>query len=47
MYQPAGTAVDSGGDLFIADSGDNVIREVTPTAVSSSREPASRATGSR
>jgi hypothetical protein len=30
LYQPAGTAVDADGDLFIADSGDNVIREVTP-----------------
>ncbi|MYS19208.1 Sugar lactone lactonase YvrE [Streptomyces sp. DvalAA-14] len=33
MYQPAGTAVDADGDLFIADSGDNVVREVTPDGV--------------
>ncbi|MFC4035529.1 hypothetical protein ACFO3J_29265 [Streptomyces polygonati] len=33
MYQPAGTAVDADGDLFIADSGDNVVREVTPNGV--------------
>lgn len=30
LYQPGGTAVDARGDLFIADSGDNVIREITP-----------------
>ncbi|MFJ2954029.1 hypothetical protein [Streptomyces sp. NPDC087270] len=30
LYQPAGTAVDAGGDVFIADSGDNVVREITP-----------------
>ena len=30
LYQPSGTAVDSKGDVFIADSGDNVIREITP-----------------
>jgi NHL repeat-containing protein len=30
LYQPGGTAVDAKGDLFIADSGDNVIREITP-----------------
>jgi NHL repeat len=30
LFQPAGTAVDSAGDLFIADSGDNVVREITP-----------------
>ncbi|WP_143120498.1 NHL domain-containing protein [Actinacidiphila alni] len=30
LYQPGGTAVDTAGNLFIADSGDNVIREVTP-----------------
>ena len=29
LYHPGGSAVDSGGDVFIADSGDNVIREVT------------------
>src|SRR3984957_19285125 len=30
LYHPGGTAVDAKGDVFIADSGDNVIREVTP-----------------
>ena len=30
LYHPGGSAVDAKGDLFIADSGDNVIREVTP-----------------
>jgi sugar lactone lactonase YvrE len=30
LYQPGGTAVDAKGDLFIADTGDNVIREITP-----------------
>ena len=29
LYQPNGTALDAKGDLFIADSGDNAIREVT------------------
>lgn len=29
LYQPGGTAKDSAGDLFIADSGDDVIREIT------------------
>ena len=33
MYQPSGTAVDAHGDLFIADSGDNTVREVTPDGV--------------
>jgi DNA-binding beta-propeller fold protein YncE len=33
FYHPGGTAVDAKGDLFIADSGDNVIREVTPAGV--------------
>ncbi|WP_433890525.1 hypothetical protein [Streptomyces sp. CA-111067] len=33
LYQPAGTAVDSDGNLYIADSGDNVIREVTTDGV--------------
>ncbi|WUH89285.1 hypothetical protein OG900_03435 [Streptomyces sp. NBC_00433] len=33
LYQPAGTAVDAAGDLFIADSGDNVVREVTANGV--------------
>ena len=30
LYQPGGTAEDANGDIFIADSGDNVIREITP-----------------
>jgi sugar lactone lactonase YvrE len=30
LYQPNGTAVNAAGDLFIADSGDNVVRELTP-----------------
>jgi hypothetical protein len=29
LYQPGGTALDSHGNVFIADSGDNVIREIT------------------
>jgi NHL repeat len=29
LYHPGGTAEDAQGDLFIADSGDNVVREVT------------------
>jgi NHL repeat len=29
LYHPGGTAEDSKGDIFIADSGDNVIREIT------------------
>ncbi|WP_345630159.1 NHL domain-containing protein [Rugosimonospora acidiphila] len=30
LYQPNGTVVDAKGDMFIADSSDNVVREVTP-----------------
>ena len=30
LYVPAGVAVDSAGDLFIADTSNNVIREVNP-----------------
>jgi hypothetical protein len=33
LYQPAGTAEDASGDVFIADSGDNVVREITPDGV--------------
>ncbi len=33
LYHPGGTAADAKGDVFIADSGDNVVREVTPAGV--------------
>ena len=33
LYHPGGTAEDANGDLFIADSGDNVVREVTADGV--------------
>lgn len=33
VYHPGGIAVDANGDVFIADNGDNVIREVTPDGV--------------
>jgi sugar lactone lactonase YvrE len=33
LYRPGGTAEDARGDVFIADSGDNTIREVTPDGV--------------
>jgi len=33
LYQPAGTAEDAHGDVFIADTGDNVVREITPDGV--------------
>jgi hypothetical protein len=33
LFHPGGTAEDAKGDIFIADSGDNVIREVTPDGV--------------
>ena len=33
LNDPTGVAVDSSGDLFIADSGNNVIREVTPNGI--------------
>ena len=33
LYHPGGTAEDAKGDIFIADSGDNVVREVTPAGV--------------
>ncbi|MFF4897909.1 hypothetical protein [Streptomyces sp. NPDC001068] len=33
MYQPAGTAVDADGNLFVADSGNDTVREVTPDGV--------------
>jgi DNA-binding beta-propeller fold protein YncE len=33
LFHPGGTAEDAQGDIFIADSGDNVVREVTPNGV--------------
>jgi uncharacterized protein (TIGR03437 family) len=33
LYLPAGVAVDSKGDVFIADTGNNEIREVTPNGI--------------
>jgi hypothetical protein len=30
---PTGVALDSSNDLFIADSGNNIVREVTPTGI--------------
>ncbi|HEX4832591.1 MAG TPA: hypothetical protein VH478_16020 [Trebonia sp.] len=33
LYHPGGSAVDAQGDLYIADSGDNVVREVTADGV--------------
>ena len=33
LYHPGGTAEDAKGDVFIADSGDNVVREITPAGV--------------
>ncbi|MGH3398763.1 MAG: hypothetical protein ACRDPO_29160 [Streptosporangiaceae bacterium] len=33
LYRPGGTAEDANGDIFIADSGDNTVREVTPNGV--------------
>jgi uncharacterized protein (TIGR03437 family) len=33
LLSPGGVAVDSGGNVYIADSGNNVIREVTPNGI--------------
>jgi NHL repeat len=33
LYQPGGTAEDAHGDVFIADSGDNVVREITADGI--------------
>jgi len=30
LYHPGGSAVDASGDVYVADSGDNVVRVVTP-----------------
>ena len=52
LRNPVGIAVDSGGDLFIADSGNNVIREVNAsthviTTVAGNGAPATVATTGR
>jgi streptogramin lyase len=33
LYHPGGTAVDAQGDVFVADSGDNAVREITAAGV--------------
>ena len=33
LYHPGGTAADGKGDVFIADAGDNVVREITASGV--------------
>jgi sugar lactone lactonase YvrE len=33
LYQPSGTAEDANGDIYIADSGDNTVREITSDGV--------------
>jgi sugar lactone lactonase YvrE len=33
LYQPQGVAVDSSGDIFIADTGNNLVREVCASAL--------------
>jgi hypothetical protein len=33
LYQPGGTAEDAQGDVFLADSGDNAVREITAAGV--------------
>ena len=33
FYRPAGIAIDAGGNLYVADSGNNTIRKVTPAGV--------------
>jgi hypothetical protein len=33
LYHPGGSAEDAKGDVFIADSGDNTVREVTPAGI--------------
>lgn len=33
LYHPGGTAEDASGDIFVADSADSVVREITPDGV--------------
>src|SRR5438552_3658877 len=33
FYEPSGVAVDSGGNVYVADTGNHTIRKVTPTEV--------------
>ena len=40
LNDPSGVAVDAAGDLFIADGGNNVIREVARRPATSSPSPA-------